>query len=203
MYDNVKMKFSRAQILIKKTFIELIGEKGFYNISVKEIIERADVSRTTFYLYYEDKFHLLSTIQNELLQGLEQIFRTVRESGNGKELTLPNNPYAPEYYALYFEYFEKSKNLYMLLLGPKGDGMFITRLNEFIEEQQKLTRSAWGIDRRAAYDELDYMGCISSWAYTGVFVKWMNDPKNRPTPLRMGEILACFFTKISTDNIFC
>ena len=42
--------------LIRTALIELMGEKTFERITIKELCERADVNRTTFYLHYSDGF---------------------------------------------------------------------------------------------------------------------------------------------------
>ena len=53
---TVDLRIKRTQKSIKNAFYELIEEKGFDHISVKDITERAMISRNTFYLHYNDKF---------------------------------------------------------------------------------------------------------------------------------------------------
>ena len=55
---TVDLRIKRTQKSIKNAFYELIEEKGFDHISVKDITERAMISRNTFYLHYNDKFDL-------------------------------------------------------------------------------------------------------------------------------------------------
>ena len=50
----------RTLRLLQAALLELIEEKGFETITVEEIVARADVGRTTFYLHYTDKGHLLA-----------------------------------------------------------------------------------------------------------------------------------------------
>ncbi len=45
--------------LIFKTFVEILGEKPFDKITVRDIVERANVNRNTFYYYYSDIYELL------------------------------------------------------------------------------------------------------------------------------------------------
>lgn len=46
---TVDLRIKRTQKSIKNAFYELIVEKGFDHISVKDITERAMISRNTFY----------------------------------------------------------------------------------------------------------------------------------------------------------
>ena len=49
----------RTKQLIKQSLIELMHEKPFKDITVKDITERADLNRGTFYLHYVDIYDLL------------------------------------------------------------------------------------------------------------------------------------------------
>lgn len=50
--------------LIRTALVELMGEKNFERITIKELCERADVNRTTFYLHYSDQRSVLNDIKD-------------------------------------------------------------------------------------------------------------------------------------------
>ena len=49
----------RSRELLKRSFLELMREKGFTAMTIKDITDRADVHRGTFYAHFPDKFALL------------------------------------------------------------------------------------------------------------------------------------------------
>lgn len=51
---------------IFKAFTTLLAEKNYNQISVQEIIDTADVGRTTFYAHFETKEYLLKALCEEL-----------------------------------------------------------------------------------------------------------------------------------------
>jgi len=49
----------RTRELLRRALLSLIQEKGYYRITVQDILDRADVGRSTFYAHYQDKDDLL------------------------------------------------------------------------------------------------------------------------------------------------
>ncbi|MBR1758838.1 MAG: TetR/AcrR family transcriptional regulator [Lachnospiraceae bacterium] len=56
--------------LIRETFIELLKQKPMGKISVSQLCSIAEISRSTFYLYYEDCYQILEELQNEFCDQL-------------------------------------------------------------------------------------------------------------------------------------
>lgn len=65
----------RTRALIIAAFCELITEKDFETISVKDITERATLNRATFYRHFPDKYALLELILQQMMEnkGFEKI----------------------------------------------------------------------------------------------------------------------------------
>jgi AcrR family transcriptional regulator len=52
-------RVQRTRELLQKALIELIGERGYDAITIQDIVDHANVGRTTFYLHYTSKDDLL------------------------------------------------------------------------------------------------------------------------------------------------
>ncbi|WP_373604986.1 TetR/AcrR family transcriptional regulator [Bacillus sp. AFS017336] len=50
----------------------MASSKGFISGTVQEIINEADINRTTFYYHYKDKLDLIEEVEFEILEGLIQ-----------------------------------------------------------------------------------------------------------------------------------
>ncbi len=53
--------------LLKDALIELLRQHSIYQISIRELCQRADVNRTTFYKYYGNQFDLLADMENDVI----------------------------------------------------------------------------------------------------------------------------------------
>lgn len=70
------LRVTKTKALIKGAFIELVEEKGFDNVSVKDICSKAMINRNTFYLHYYDKIDLLTKLASDVFLEQEQTLTT-------------------------------------------------------------------------------------------------------------------------------
>lgn len=66
--------------MLKSALTEMLKEMDIYNVSIRELCERADVNRTTFYKHYRNQFDLLDEMENDLLHSIEKTIENVAES---------------------------------------------------------------------------------------------------------------------------
>ena len=62
-----KQESRRTQMtkrMIRSALVELMEEKTLERITIKELCERADVNRTTFYLHYSDQRSVLNDVKD-------------------------------------------------------------------------------------------------------------------------------------------
>jgi AcrR family transcriptional regulator len=62
-------RVQKTERLLRDALVELIHEKHYDAIVVKEILERANVGRTAFYAHFEDKDALLASGIHHVLRG--------------------------------------------------------------------------------------------------------------------------------------
>ena len=75
----------RTQKLLKESLVQLMSEKAFKDITIKDITERADLNRGTFYLHYSDTYDLLTAMENGVLEDFQEMITAYMPSrpGNG------------------------------------------------------------------------------------------------------------------------
>ena len=58
----------RTKKIIMTTFIDLINSKSIDEISIQEIVEKAEIGRSTFYSHFKTKNELLTEICNDMFE---------------------------------------------------------------------------------------------------------------------------------------
>lgn len=63
-------RIERTRMSIRNAVMQLIIEKDFGQITVKELAERADINRKTFYMHYTSVQDVIEEVQNEIIDSL-------------------------------------------------------------------------------------------------------------------------------------
>lgn len=68
MQSKVDLRIVKTRANIKNTFIELLSEKEFNEITIQNILDKALINRSTFYKHYSDKYELAEQLVDEVLK---------------------------------------------------------------------------------------------------------------------------------------
>lgn len=61
--------------MLKDALTEMLRRTDIYHVSIRELCQRADVNRTTFYKYYSSPFDLLGDMEKEFLDFLSNAIK--------------------------------------------------------------------------------------------------------------------------------
>ncbi|MBF0842134.1 TetR/AcrR family transcriptional regulator [Staphylococcus lentus] len=71
MAEDRRVRKSKAAI--KKAFIHLLEDSQIERITIRQISDKADINRGTFYLNYDDKYALLEEMEDEQIADLKKL----------------------------------------------------------------------------------------------------------------------------------
>src|SRR5208283_550628 len=110
-------RIQRTRQLLLSSLLELILEKGYETITVQDIIDRANVGRSTFYSHFQDKEHLLLSGSERLGDLLEE-FRARSGAGESNwDLSLA-----------IFRHAEQQRQAFKALLGRQVGRLVLDRI---------------------------------------------------------------------------
>lgn len=83
-------RIRKTKTAIKRAFTELLKQKDLDKITVQDISNSADINRGTFYLHYEDKYMLLTDMENECISEVWSLSQFNKFEGSDPE-AIANN----------------------------------------------------------------------------------------------------------------
>ena len=123
--SKVDRRIAKSQVAIKKAVTELMSEKGFDDITIQDIADRADINRGTIYLHYTDKYDLLDKMIEEHMENLRKLCQSA------SDMTFQEGNY------VWFEYFERHSLFFSTMLASKGAPYFRSRFQDLVVEEYK------------------------------------------------------------------
>jgi AcrR family transcriptional regulator len=120
---NLTERGHETQRQLRDVLVELSLEKGYEQISVKDIVERAGIDRSTFYLHFKSKEELFNKSQEMLVDDLVA--------------RLPQNPVPFAGIAVTFEHMAQNTKIYQVLLELSGDNHYMQFLHDYVVQTVK------------------------------------------------------------------
>lgn len=75
-------RYLQTELLIRQSYIKLTKDKPKHMITVSEICNDAKINRGSFYLHYKDVYDLHSTLEDESISFITNIFNQYSFDGN-------------------------------------------------------------------------------------------------------------------------
>ena len=122
--NNMKKdrRSQRTRHLLGQAFVELLREKGNGAITVSDIIERANIGRSTFYSHYQDKDDLFVNELDRVIEVLSHRIPTQAEMPFFPSLGL-------------FEHVGEEYELYKALLWTPGIDLLIKHMQKSLSQR--------------------------------------------------------------------
>ncbi|MNZ38556.1 Bacterial regulatory protein, tetR family [compost metagenome] len=163
-HSGIDRRVRRTQQLIIEAFLSLCIEKEYKEIIIKDITERANVNRSTFYAHYEDKEHLLKSLTSEKLAQLAEL-------PHSSASFRPSFDHTDPYYAALFEHLAANKLFYSVMLGKLQASLFSDSMLQVIRESI-YTRIAGISKEQKLLIPLDFLLDYTSHSIHGMITTW-------------------------------
>lgn len=106
-------RIKRTKRFLSMALVELLAEKPVNEITVKELTERSDVNRATFYRHYRDIYDMLRQMEQELFGEFTAAL--------GQEPPPENEAALERLYCRILRFVADRAELCGILFGPNGD----------------------------------------------------------------------------------
>ncbi len=169
----------RTRMALRYALIELIAERGWDDIAVQDICERADVGRTTFYLHYPNKDALLQGGLDELQAELQRQAQALADAARRDVGT----PAGFHFIAGLIAHAHDQRQLFRGLIGRRSGHVVQQRFREMVIRliSDELSESGGSLPRAA----------LARWL-AGAFVELLSWWVEQGTQLTSAELAREF-----------
>lgn len=163
------MRVRRTQRALRQALIDLIIEQDYETVTVRAIIQRAQVGNKTFYRHYQDKESLLHAILSEMLAEGQALFLS------------PTSPVAAEQNTInLFRYAERYADLFRVLLrSPLAETLIQPVIDFGLAEGRRFFGGSGTPDQLVAYHFVSSLLHLVRW--------WLEQGRPHYSPDRMAE----------------
>lgn len=133
--DKRIVKTKRA---VKRALIELLENVPFEKITVTEICRAAEVSRITFYTYYEDKYALVDEVFSDEMTLAEKTYRELQCENNPSKV--PVKSYR-NLLTCIFSVFEKKDGIFVHCVSKKNPYLHSVCFNHVTQVVEEYVRN--------------------------------------------------------------
>ncbi len=180
--DKVDRRVRRTRTSLHKALISLALEKNYDSITVQEVLDRADVGRSTFYTHFQSMDEVLISGPQELRGILSSALEQQRKSAKRHECVIA-------FSRAMFEHAYGYRNVYFALLNTRAWPIVRRSLQEILEELIQRECKAEIAKLKTAKSEVpvDLFIHYLTAAFFAVLMWWM-DRRSRLTPAQIDEV---------------
>lgn len=156
--NNQRTRLSK--MLFKNALMDLLKEKGSVaKISVRELCDRAELNRSTFYAHYQEPNDLLIEIEAELLDATEEHL---------KKIGAENDIGAHKYILSFLQYIRQNDKPFRALLIDSTDPEFRSRFM-----QQSIIQFVDNLRIELPKELEQYIFSYILNGNTGIIIQWI------------------------------
>jgi AcrR family transcriptional regulator len=187
--SDVRIRFTKKTL--HDALLDLMKTSPVQNIPIKEICWKAGVSRSTFYIYYDNQFDLLAEIEEEILIEVEKILQPY--FGAVKKSSI-NGAIQQDILQEVLQYIATNSHSIQVLMGENGDPAFQKKIFSYgIERSQQFEKGRG----KKPFDEKTnrYFSLFLVGGLLTLVQEWLKTDMDTPVP-EMVKMTAAF-TRVS------
>lgn len=169
-------RFTKKAIV--EAFIELLNQRPMDKITVKDIVDRCEINRNTFYYYYQDIYALLEEI---LQDEMEKILEIPASLDSWQDSFMEAIRFALENRRAIFHVYHSNRKDHLIRYFNQVIGR---AMDKFVREKAR------GL--RVAEDDICVIRDFYQYALSGIILRWVeNGMKEDPAAVvqRLGVLL--------------
>ena len=187
-------RIQKTRKALSTALINLMRVKSYEAIAIQEILDRADIGRSTFYTHFRDKHELLVAG----LQGLEEFLRDAQASASATSTHSYEKVIG--FSLAMFEHAHEHKDVFRSLVGGHGWTIVSRNMEDILVRlMKKAARPLYNKNAASGipFDLfIDFLGATFMAVIT-----WWHQYKNPLAPKQINALFRALVIPTLTDNL--
>ena len=175
---NEDRRVKRTKRILRECLFELLENATIDEITVKELTERADVNRSTFYFYYKDINDMMMQIQSEIFDVFEETVISPRANFDTVEDFT-------EYLLRFLGFCKENEDICKFVISNDPNNFLSNKINTSLLEHIPDSYKVFPTE-----DPRRYLTCFAVSAMWETVLRWMYDGMTVPA-----DEMASFLTQ--------
>ena len=177
-HPKTDRRSQRTQRILLQALVSLLQEKRYEAITVQDILDRADVGRSTFYAHYQDKEDLMAGVLVHMMDVLSGMEGQGSESGSPRLLPVRE----------LFEHVQQNQQLFKGVARGHGLELFAEKAQEYWSQKVAAELQAFLPRGQPPAVPIPVMAHFVSGTIV-LMLRWWLDNKMPYTPEQMDEMI--------------
>jgi AcrR family transcriptional regulator len=167
-----KRKIRYTKMVLRDSLMELMKSRSILSISIKDICELADISRSTFYAHYKDQYDLLKQTEEETLAYFEDMLNRYKDKHGKKETA--------QMVEEMLTYIADNGDTIQVLLSENGNIDFQKKLFHHFIMHKQITK--YFAENQQDEDAKNYYSVFLIHGTIGLIWHWLKNNMAMPVP---------------------
>ncbi len=156
---------------IDQAIVVLLEKKTFENITIQDISSEAMINRGTFYTYYKDKYELIESYQESMMNDIEQLLYKNITGSSFKDV---EENRLKETILHLFQYLEEHRSRVLVIANSLGSAELAKYFSQHMFDFYKVKSREFGVELDSEIFT-DYLITYVTNAHIGILLKWLKE----------------------------
>ncbi|MDV7757423.1 TetR/AcrR family transcriptional regulator [Liquorilactobacillus mali] len=167
----------QTKLIIRQTFLKLLKQRRFEEVTVTDICKDAKITRGTFYRYYQSTFVLMDQLKGNLAK---EIIALIKERFDESDWDI---------LPIIFEVLKKSDpEVVKVALNKKNGSQCISRI--FASLKEAIRPTVMQEIEMLTNDDFDYLYAYVTAGISGILILWVEKGMNPDTSVIERSVLS-------------
>lgn len=165
------LRVQKTLLAIDQAMIVLLEKQSFESITIQDISNEAMINRGTFYSHYNDKYELIESYQESMMNDIEQL---LYKNITGNSFQEVEDSHLKDTILQLFQYLKENRSRVLVIANSLGSAELAKYFSQHMFDFYKIKSREFGVELDSEIFT-DYLITYVTNAHIGILLKWLKE----------------------------